>query len=167
MSRLYPDRPCCTALRIALFVLFATPGPLFAEPPDPRGADSAAKAPAPQVGLDQLLRLPESLDYHVERRGGSTRAEWQERFQNARTDIEAARGALESSQAKLEDVASESGGWRLAPPGVPANTSESPLDYQLRQDIRRQRAELEHGEQRLRDLGIEANLAGVPEAWRK
>jgi hypothetical protein len=64
-------------------------------------------------------------------------------------------------------VAAESGGWKLAPPGAPANASDSPLDYQLRQDIRRQRAELAHAEQQLQDLGIEANLAGVPEEWRK
>jgi hypothetical protein len=33
--------------------------------------------------------------------------------------------------------------------------------------MRRQRAELAHAEQQLQDLGIEANLAGVPEEWRK
>jgi hypothetical protein len=167
MSRLHRDWPRRTALRIVLLALLAAPGPLSAAPPDPEGAGSAEKAPKPQVGLEQLLKLPESLDYQVERRGGNTRVEWQERFQKAHADIEAAEKALQISQAKLEEVAAESGGWKLAPPGAPANASDSPLDYQLRQDLRRQRAELAHAEQQLQDLGIEANLAGVPEEWRK
>ena len=44
---------------------------------------------------------------------------------------------------------------------------DAPLDFQLRQEIKRHREEIEHLEQQLQELEIEANLAGVPEEWRQ
>ena len=54
----------------------------------------------------------------------------------------------------------------LSPDGA-ANPPEAPLDFQLRQELRRHREEVERLEGRLRELEIEANLAGVPEDWRE
>ncbi|UCE86820.1 MAG: hypothetical protein JSU66_03540 [Deltaproteobacteria bacterium] len=168
MSRCLARRPRAIALAAALSAVAVSTAPLAEEPVrEDSGPAAPATAPAPRVGLDRLLKLPESMDYRVERHGGSTRNEWQERFRSARAEVASAREALEASQAKLEDVASDSGTWKLAPPGVPAGATDSPLDYQLRQDMKRQRDELAHAEQRLQDLSIEANLAGVPEDWRQ
>jgi hypothetical protein len=43
---------------------------------------------------------------------------------------------------------------------------DAPLDYQLRVSIRRHRSEIERLERKLKQLEIEANLAGVPPEWR-
>jgi hypothetical protein len=43
---------------------------------------------------------------------------------------------------------------------------DAPLDYQLRVAIRRHRSEIERLERKLKQLEIEANLAGVPPEWR-
>lgn len=126
-----------------------------------------AQEGAAKVELEKLLKLPDSLDYAVEQRGGATRAEWLERFQEARASVEEAEAALRRSQAELEEVASSSGAWQVAPPGVSTPTTEQPLDYRLRQDIRRKKREVEAAERRLQDLTIEANLAGVPDDWRE
>ncbi len=132
----------------------------------PAGSGATATVPAPPAGsLDRLLQLPESLDYGVERRSGSTRGEWRTRFRDARGALEQARAALAKAQQQLEGVAEESDAWLLAPPGVTEGT-DAPLSYRLRQEIRRQRGEVKRAEQRLRDLEIEAELAGVPPEWR-
>ena len=51
--------------------------------------------------------------------------------------------------------------------GGTTTTAETPLDYKLSQDLRRSREEVERAERQLQDLGVEANLAGVPEDWRQ
>ena len=40
------------------------------------------------------------------------------------------------------------------------------MSYKLRQDIRRQREDVGRAERRLRELEVEASLAGVPAEWR-
>ena len=63
-------------------------------------------------------------------------------------------------------LAGESAAWQMAVPGVGVESNEnSPISFRLIQEIRRQREEVEHGQRRLQDLEVEANLAGVPKAW--
>jgi hypothetical protein len=45
--------------------------------------------------------------------------------------------------------------------------AEAPLDYRIRQTIKRHREEIKRLERQLRELEVEANLAAVPEDWRK
>jgi hypothetical protein len=136
------------------------------------GAAAAAgdppAAPPPAVPLDRLFRLPDAVGAPAgeERHGGKTRAEWEARFQSAASELEKARQALAASRKKLEAIAPDKG-WSMSAPGLPVNTSESPLDYKLRQELRRQREDVDHAERRLEELSVEANLAGVPEAWRR
>lgn len=127
------------------------------------GAPSAA----PRVELDKLLKLPPSMDYSVDTRGGQTPGEWRGRFQRIRTALVSERQALEEAETRLEETASGSDAWRIAPP-IPGagSTADAPLDFQLRQEIRKRREEIAHLEQELQELEIEADLAGVPEAWR-
>ena len=57
-------------------------------------------------------------------------------------------------------------GWQMGAPGVQVtNPEDSPVSHELRQEIRRQRDEIERLERRLRELGVEAKLAGVPDEW--
>jgi hypothetical protein len=141
-----------------------------AQAEDPAGSPApppATPGEAP-VELDKLLRLPSSLDYSAETRRGDSRGEWRARFRRVREALDAERVALREAEAKLEDVAHGKDAWQVAPP-LPgaANPPEAPLDFQLRQELRRHREEVERLEGRLRELEIEANLAGVPEDWRE
>lgn len=130
------------------------------------GPVAPSDAPAePGVALDQLLTLPSNRTYSVERKGGLTRGEWRTRYGEVRSDLQKERDGLEATQVKLEDAGG--GQWSVNPiPGVESDTSRSPIDFQLRTELRRHREEIERLERKLRQLDIEANLAGAPEEWR-
>ncbi len=136
---------------------------LMAGTPAPE-ADEAAEPPA--VDLDRLLRLPESLVVDAAERGGATASQWRLRFQAERAKLGAARAALRGSQVELEGLAEETSSWQMAPPGAKEAT-QSPVSFRLHQEIRRQREEIELSQRRLRELGVEADLASVPEEWRQ
>ncbi len=144
---------------LALIVLAAIGAPaLAADPPsgDPGGPN-----------LDQLLKLPSSVEYSTEKKGGATRSEWRQRFHDARASVKAADKALKKAQDELAEVAGSKDDWQFAPPGLPANSSEdSTSSFKLRQEVKRQRSEVERSKARLRELDVEANLGGVPEDWR-
>jgi len=127
--------------------------------------DPPAAAPVP---LDRLLKLPDASLAPAageERHGGHTRADWEGRFRSAAAELVAARKALADSRKKLEEIAPDKG-WSMSAPGMPVSAQETPLDFKLRQEMRRQREEVERAERRLDELTVEANLAGVPEEWR-
>ena len=142
---------------------------------EPPAAEPSAPPPAivPQgeeaSQLDKLMKLPSSLDYGAGERGGMTPGEWRARYRALREDLAWEREALEVAQAELEKIAGGSDAWTLAPavPGVAAATADAPLDYELRQSIRRHKAEIEHLERALRELDVRADLAGVPAEWRE
>ncbi|MFI5320491.1 MAG: hypothetical protein ACHQ6V_13020, partial [Myxococcota bacterium] len=126
----------------------AEPGPepaVAASPAPP----SAEPAPAPSgVALDQLLTLPTDRTYSVERKGGLTRGEWRTRFGEVRAELEQEKKALEETQAKLEDAGG--GQWSVNPiPGAESDTSRSPIDFQLRTELRKHREEVERLERKL------------------
>jgi hypothetical protein len=125
-------------------------------------------------GLDALLQLPtgygnQPLPQSV---AGASEKEWRRRFRVTRSTLDEARKALEETKLELDGAALESGGsqWSVAPPGGGAgggsSQSTSPLSFKLRQKLKTNRIELEAAERNLRELEIEANLAGVPKAWR-
>jgi hypothetical protein len=131
------------------------PAGALADPGDP-----------PAVDLDQLLILPDEGKYTVEKKGGLTRGEWRARFQEVEVALAEHREALDNAEAALSEVATSSSAWQVSPiPGLKAD-GDAPLDFRLRQDIRTHRAEIERLESRLRELRIQANLAGVPEEWQ-
>jgi hypothetical protein len=134
-------------------------------------AIAAAPAPAPAQsgpGLDRLLKIPDAVGYSTDEKGGATRAEWRQRFADARNAVGSAERALAASQSKLATAAGEKSEWQFSPPGVPSQPSEdSSSNFQLREQVRRQRGELDRARARLRELDVQANLAGVPEEWRE
>jgi len=142
----------------AALVLGAT-----AAPGEEPGAGRPSAAP---TALDRLLKLPESQTYGVDRRGGLSRGEWRTRFVEVRGSLDTERKALAAAQGRLDEVAGSASNWQMAPiPGMEASP-DAPLDYQLRLQIRRHKSEIDRLEKKLRELEIEANLAGVPEEWR-
>jgi hypothetical protein len=133
-------------------------------------AEPEAKAePPPPVELDRLYKLPAAaVEVPREQIGGATKSQWRARFASARAERDAAQSGLEASQKKLGEVAEGSEAWQMAPPGAgPKGASEAPVDYALKAEVRRQRDDLTRSEKNLRELTIEADLAGVPADWRE
>jgi hypothetical protein len=113
------------------------------------------------------LKLPSSADYGFEKKGGATRSEWRARFLEARSSVENAQAALAKAQEDLASAAGESDAWQFKPPGVPGQDGADTNDgYRLRQEVRKQRGELDRAQARLRELEVQANLSGVPDDWR-
>lgn len=137
----------------------------------PRESPAGAQASPQGPGLDALLHVPSRvLENESSSVAGTSEDEWRRRFQKARSELEGARSGLEQTKRELDSVA-EGGGanqWSVAPPGggsTGAGTT-SPLSFKLRQELKRKRERLETAERALRELRIEADLAGVPSTWR-
>lgn len=138
---------------------------LLAAPSAPRAEDGGSPE---AVSLDKLLTLPSSVELSAPRYGGATRSEWRARFDEARAERARAQTALDKARAELEKMAANTEQWQMQAPGLGGNVSggdTGPLSYRLRQEIRRQRDEIEHADRRLQELTVEARLAGVPEDW--
>ena len=104
-----------------------------------------------------------------QRRAGGGETEWRARFFEANDSLERATIELKRSKVELANLAEESNAWTLAAPigGATAATNDAPLSYELRQRIKRQEAAVASARRALVDLEIEANLANVPEDWRR
>lgn len=143
-----------------------------AAPAAKNAAPAAEKAvpntAAPSVHLDQLLKLPDKASYTMDKRGGLSRGEWRDLFQQARGRLTQQKKALAAAQAKMDEVARGKNPWKVGPaiPGFSGNDSDAPMDYQLQQEIKQRRQAVHDLEEQLRQLNIKADLAGVPEDWR-
>lgn len=145
----------------------------------PAGAEDAAPTPTPTsaptegkpatdqpAGLDRLLTLPDGQSYGVDRKGGLSRGEWRTRFVEIQDALAREHKALSDAEGRLDEAAGNSSNWQMAPvPGMQPSP-DAPLDYQLRVEIRRHKSEIDRLERKLKQLEIEANLAGVPPEWR-
>ena len=138
-------------------------------PPVGSATADEVQSPPKSVTLDQLLTLPHALPGESGQRGGMTRAEWSSRFAEAEAEVETAQVELDESLDKLSELVGKTSNWKVAAPlGQAAAPSESgPVNYGLKQEIRRKREGVERAERKVRDLIVEANLAGVPEDWHK
>lgn len=129
-----------------------------------------------EPGLDDLLKLPS--DYMTKSTtsrpvAGASEDEWKQRFTRAEKAIGDARESVAETRRELDGLA-ETGGasqWSVAPPGAAGGGQGqqggmSPLSFKLRQELERNREALESAEKALRELRIEADLAGVPAEWR-
>lgn len=179
----FPNRECRRAFRAIgcwPIVLLLLGGPVLAE----GGAatsdlgvtgkteDASQEAPAPTVGgeveLDQLLQLPSSMSFDNDTRNGANSNAWRSRFRAAYKEVSAAEETIATTKRELDSQASTGGGsqWQMAPPGA-NNTEVTPMNFKLREDLRIGRERLEEAQNKLRALIIQADLAGVPEAWRQ
>lgn len=127
----------------------------------------AQDAKPAKPGIDRFLKLPATEGYAPEEKSGVTRSEWRQRFADARAALAAAEKKLAESQKKLAAVAGSASEWRFTPPGVPTSgDADQSASFTLREEVRRNRNERDRAQRRLRELDVEANLAGVPEEWR-
>ncbi len=166
-------RPTMRLARLCTLLLLATPTPSFAQSASTEagefGAEEAAPAPAQKpsapLDLDRLLRPPGAVTATPSaepRYGGRDRAAWRDEFQRANLEVADLESKVEVSQNRLR--ATSTGDWNYSPAGGEATDPEV---LRLRAQLRRDRQSLEASRQRLRDLRVEASLAGVPEAWLK
>jgi len=142
---------------VALLVLGAD----ASAPPDSAPAAEPAK-PTP-TALDRLLRVPSVDAPQSELHGGRSRRTWVESFSKAEAEVAELEQRISETQAALR--ARTAGDWAYTPQG--ASAPSDPDVLKLRADLRRDRQSLEAARTRLRDLEVEASLAGVPEGWRR
>jgi hypothetical protein len=81
-------------------------------------------------------------------------------FERESLEVADLEAKVEVSQNRLRQTAS--GDWNYSPAGGQATDPEV---LKLRAQLRRDRQSLEASRQRLRDLRVEASLAGVPAEW--
>ena len=159
--------------RLCLWVMLAAPALARAQSGEAPAADPApdSTAPAPAVkppaplNLDRLLRPPgvaPETPTAEPSYGGRDRSEWREEFASANAEVVDLESKVEVNQQRLR--ANTAGDWNYTPAGGEASDPEV---LKLRAQLRRDRQSLEAARQRLRDLRVEASLAGVPEIWLK
>lgn len=134
-------------------------------------SEASPRAEGSADGIDALLKLPSGyLEPTGRTVAGAGESEWRRRFDRAQRKLDLAMRTLEATKRELDEVAGTGGAsqWSVAPPGATnsGGAATSPLSFKLRQDLLRQREALDEAERALKALRIEADLAGVPVAWR-
>lgn len=155
-------------LLVCAWLAVALVGPAWADSKDPDAPPPQAPPATPaegapkKIGLDVLLNpgavraQPTGKFY-----GGKDQKAWEDEFKRAREEVSDLEGKVEAGQKHLRSAAS--GEWNYSPAG---GEPTDPEVLKLRAQLRRDRQSLEASRQRLRDLDVEASLAGVPEEWR-
>jgi hypothetical protein len=130
-----------------------------AQPPPEDGAD----VPPKSLDLDRLLH-PSAVRLQPTGKifGGRDQKGWKEEFRKARQEVSDLEGKVEAGQEHLRSASA--GEWNYSPAGGEVTDPEV---LKLRAQLKRDRQSLEASRQRLRDLDVEASLAGAPEDWRK
>jgi hypothetical protein len=126
-------------------------------------AESSGSSPAPKLQLDRLLRVPGDAVSQPQLLGGKDRPTWQAEFATARREVDELEQRIADTQRELRETAPDD--WAFAPTGGGAPTD--PGIMKLRATLRRDRQSLEAARERLRELDVEASLAGVPVSWRQ
>lgn len=150
----------------------ASSKPSSSAPQPPADDSDSASRPKPKLGIDSLLRprvvAPRRASAPAvpseETHGGRNRESWARAFGDARAELREAEAGLEKSRKKLSE-ASQGGNYTYNPLG---GTDSSPTDPEVQKakaQRDRDRKAIEAAQKRLRDLTVEASLAGVPDEW--
>ncbi len=117
--------------------------------------------PAPTLDLDRLLkpRTTPSMQVHY---GGRGRGAWEAEFARARNEVAELEFKVAEAQVRYREASSAE--WGYSPTGGQGMPTD-PEVLKIRAEIKRDRQSLETARKRLRELGVEASLAGVPEEW--
>jgi hypothetical protein len=130
---------------------------------EPQAAGKSDSKQAPDLDMNRLLQVPDSSAYErVDLLGGKNRETWTQEFTEARLEVGELESQIEKSTLKLREIAPND--WSFSPTG--AGPQSDPAVLQLRSQLRRDRQSLQTAQRRLRDLEIEASLAGVPDEWK-
>lgn len=120
----------------------------------------------PKLGLDRLLRprtrLPSFPKVDTTGPGGKSREVWERDFAERRREVAELEANVEGTKANLRENSSTD--WGYSPAG--ASLPTDPEVMKLRAQLKRDRKSLEAARRRLRDLQVEASLAGVPDPWQ-
>jgi hypothetical protein len=121
----------------------------------------------PDIGLENLLKLPSSWKGNEEKRQGMTAAQWRARFAELADEREQTERGLEEARRELDGMVGEggTGPWQMGAPGS-NNTEVTPMSFKHRELIRDGKERLEEIRYKERTLSIEADMAGVPPTWR-
>lgn len=154
-------------MRVAIAILMLWLPALVAaqetgEPPAAEPGASGEPEGAPALDLDRLLRVPVGASAPSQMRGGRDRRAWSQAFSEARAEVRDLEARIELAQQTLRETAPEN--WGFTPSGGAMPTDPEVL--KLRAQLKRDRRSLETARQRLRELEVEASLAGVPDEWR-
>jgi len=155
------------AARLACAAWIAAVAPLAAaqEGAPDDGSASGGAAGAPSLDLDKLLnpRPGQPQAAGSTRPGGKDRETWQREFQEATAEVGQLRNRVEESQRKMREVAGDTS-YSYSPAG--GGETYDPDVLKTRAQLERDRQSLAAAERRLRDLKVEASLAGVPSEWQ-
>jgi hypothetical protein len=159
-------------LCFVLSALLAAPAAAQEAPdaPDANSSDTPTPStgpttpPKPSIGLDRLLQLPTRRPYDQDpRTGGKDRETWVGDFADAREEVRDLEEQIEENSEKLRGLSRSD--WGFSPTGGGPPTDPEVLA--VRAQLKRDRESLETARRRLRDLEIEASLAGVPADWTR
>ena len=125
--------------------------------------EQAAPSTSRALDLQRLLRPPRLADVALQRPGGKDRETWADEFSGLRTEIEDLKRRVALAQERIREVSPGDSGFTPAGGGLPSD----PEVLRLRAQLSRDRQSLEAANERLRDLDVEASLAGVPDAWKQ
>jgi hypothetical protein len=161
----------CVFVSVLLYVLMLVllvPPSGWAESRTGDGVNGETVAPttpssAPSLDLERLLRPPRLAEVPSQRLGGKDRKTWAAEFARVRLEVADLERRIGEAQDRIRKVSP--GDWGFAPAG--GGAPSDPEVLRLRAELRRDRQSLEAARQRLRDLEVEASLAGVPEGWRQ
>ena len=116
----------------------------------------------PSIGIDRLLNPSAGSRLALERTpGGRDREAWQREFAEARDEVVNLEARVAATQEEMRNLSR--GNWSYTPAG--GGQPEDPEILKRKAKIKRDRQSLEAAEKRLRELEVEASLAGVPENW--
>ena len=93
--------------------------------------------------------------------GGRSRGSWEAKFARARNEVAGLELNLVEAQERYREASSGEWGYSPVGGGMPSD----PEVLKIRAEMKRDRQSLEAARKRLRELGVEASLAGVPEEW--
>ncbi len=148
------------ALLTALVVCLSLGGGSQAAAQDESQGGSEVR-PAPTLDLDRLLkpRTTPGVQIHY---GGRSRGAWEAKFARARNEVAGLELNLVEAHERYREAST--GEWGHNPTGGQGMPTD-PEVLKIRAEIKRDRQSLETARKRLRELEVEASLAGVPDAW--
>ncbi|MEE9281837.1 MAG: hypothetical protein V3V67_16825 [Myxococcota bacterium] len=147
-----------TAL-LLVSALLGGAGPAAAEE-EPAG--EAEVATPPTLDLNRLL-MPRITPALETRYGGKDQRMWLQDFERVRSAVADLELKVAAAQEKYREASDAEWGYSPTGGGMPTD----PEVLRIRAEIKRDRQSLEAARKRLRELGVEASLAGVPEEWTR
>jgi hypothetical protein len=154
-------------LGLSLLLLSATP-PGAGQAAAQERAEEPAEEPGAGLDLGDLLRprgrFESTPTPPADERGRRDEEEWRRLFAEARAEVAGLEEKVALRQEKIRQVTGDAG-YNFSPIG--AGESTDPEVQRLRSELKRDRRSLDTARARLRDLDVEASLAGVPDAWRE